>query len=61
MPDTEAATKPRVLVLCAHLHEDRARKQDRDYLQPMAGLHVGSLIDGRRYQVTLYHEMWHGP
>jgi hypothetical protein len=60
-PEAETATKPRVLVLCAHLHEDRARKQDRDYLQPMAGLHVGSLIDGDRYQIRLYHEMWHGP
>src|SRR6185437_12966696 len=55
------AVRPRVLILCAHLHEDRARKQDRDYLQPMAGLHVASLIDRSRYVVTLYHDMWHGP
>ncbi len=56
-----AAARPRILILCAHLHEDRARKQDRDYLQPMAGLHVASLIDRSRYAVTLYHDMWHGP
>ncbi len=55
------AGRPRILILCAHLHEDRARKQDRDYLQPMAGLHVASLIDRSRYAVTLYHDMWHGP
>jgi len=61
MPGRKAATKPRVLVLCAHLHEDRACKQDRDYLQPMAGLHIGSLVDRDKYLVTLYHEMWHGP
>jgi radical SAM superfamily enzyme YgiQ (UPF0313 family) len=55
------AAPPRVLVLCAHLHEDRARKYDRDYLQPMAGLHIGSLLDRSKYRVSLYHEMWHGP
>jgi len=26
----------------------------------MAGLHIGSLVDRRKYRVTLYHEMWHG-
>jgi hypothetical protein len=60
-PNAGWAKKPHILVLCAHLHEDRARKQDRDYLQPMAGLHIGSLVDRRKYRVTLYHEMWHGP
>lgn len=53
--------RPRVLVICAHLHEDRSAKSDRDDLQPMAGLHIASLIDRRRYEVVLYHEMWHGP
>jgi len=51
----------RILALCAHLHEDRAAKQDHEWLQPMAGLHVASLIDRRRYAVSLYHEMWSGP
>jgi len=60
-PNAGRTTKPQILVLCAHLHEDRAHKQDRDYLQPMAGLHIGSLVDRRKYRVTLYHEMWHGP
>ena len=56
-----AAANRRILVLVAHLHEDRTRKQDRDYLQSMAGLHVASLLDRDQYQVRLYHEMWHGP
>lgn len=51
----------RILVLCAHLHEDRAAKRDHEWLQPMAGLHVASLLDRRRYSVSLYHEMWSGP
>jgi radical SAM superfamily enzyme YgiQ (UPF0313 family) len=51
----------RILVLCAHLHEDRASKRDHEYLQPMAGLHVASLLDRRRHAVSLYHEMWSGP
>lgn len=60
-PNVGRTRKPHILVLCAHLHEDRAHKHDRDYLQPMAGLHIGSLVDRRKYRVTLYHEMWHGP
>jgi hypothetical protein len=50
-----------ILVLVAHLHEDRSRKQDRDILQSMAGLHIASLLDRNKYRVRLYHEMWHGP
>ena len=30
-------------------------------MQPISGLHVGSLIDQERFDVTLYHEDWHGP
>jgi hypothetical protein len=30
-------------------------------MQPIAGLHVASLIDRSRYDVTLHHEDWHGP
>jgi hypothetical protein len=55
------AAKRRVLVICAHLHEDRTAKADKDDLQPMAGLHIASLIDRADYDVELYHEMWHGP
>jgi hypothetical protein len=50
-----------ILILVAHLHEDRSRKQDRDLLQSMAGLHIASLLDRDKYRVRLYHEMWHGP
>jgi hypothetical protein len=30
-------------------------------MQSIAGLHVASLIDARRYDLSLYHEDWHGP
>jgi hypothetical protein len=30
-------------------------------MQPLAGLHVGSLIDRRQFEVRLHHEDWHGP
>ena len=30
-------------------------------MQPIAGLHVGSLIDPRHFEVRLHHEDWHGP
>lgn len=30
-------------------------------MQPLSGLHVASLIDPARFDVTLYHEDWHGP
>lgn len=30
-------------------------------MQPIAGLHVASLIDPEQFAVTLYHEDWHGP
>jgi hypothetical protein len=30
-------------------------------MQPITGLHVGSLIDQERFDVELYHEDWHGP
>ncbi len=53
--------KKTILILCAHLHEDRARKKDKDDLQPMVGVHVYSLLDQGKYDITLHHEMWHGP
>src|SRR5215475_4884380 len=56
-----AQRQQNILILVAHLHEDRSRKQDRDILQSMAGLHIASLLDRSKYQVRLYHEMWHGP
>jgi hypothetical protein len=30
-------------------------------MQPIAGLHVGSLIDRTRFEVRIHHEDWHGP
>ncbi|TCR66147.1 radical SAM protein [Bosea sp. BK604] len=30
-------------------------------MQPIAGLHVAALIDPERFDITLYHEDWHGP
>ncbi|MGI4881085.1 MAG: B12-binding domain-containing radical SAM protein [Janthinobacterium lividum] len=30
-------------------------------MQPLAGVHIGSCIDHAAYDVSLYHEMWHGP
>jgi hypothetical protein len=30
-------------------------------MQPLAGLHVASLIDPRHFDVRLHHEDWHGP
>ena len=30
-------------------------------MQPISGLHVGSLIDQRHFDVRLHHEDWHGP
>ncbi len=52
---------PLVLIICTHLRRDRSKAVDRDFLQPLAGVHVGSCIDHDRYEVELYHEMWHGP
>ncbi|RDJ21858.1 hypothetical protein DWF00_26335 [Bosea caraganae] len=30
-------------------------------MQPIAGLHIAALIDPDRFDITLYHEDWHGP
>ena len=57
----ETTGRRRVLVLCAHFRCDRTKRRSRDLLQPLAGLHVASLIDEERYDITLYHENWHGP
>lgn len=53
-------SKPKVLVLHAHVHGDRSNKRDFSLLQPMAGLQVASLIDPTDYDVDLYLETWHG-
>lgn len=55
------AERRRALVVCAHLRRDRSKRASRDFLQPITGLHIGSLIDPERFDVELYHEDWHGP
>ena len=53
--------KRRALVICAHLRLGRKKRRSRYLMQPITGLHIGSLIDHRRFDVRLYHEDWHGP
>ncbi|HEX3465533.1 MAG TPA: hypothetical protein VHS78_15900 [Candidatus Elarobacter sp.] len=55
------ARRPSVLVICAHLNSDRGLAADRGFMQPSAGLQIASLVDRERFDVRLYHEMWHGP
>ncbi len=54
-------TKKELIVICVHLPIDKKWKQEKDFMQPMAGLHIASLIDKGKYNITLYHEMYHGP
>jgi len=51
----------RALVVCAHLRPGRDKRRTRYFMQPIAGLHVASLIDQRHFDVRLHHEDWHGP
>ncbi|QKV80727.1 radical SAM protein [Amycolatopsis sp. Hca4] len=53
--------RKKIMVVCASLHSDRVAQRNRHWLQPSAGLQVASQIDPSKYDVTLYHEMWHGP
>jgi hypothetical protein len=53
--------KRSVLVVCAHLRPSRDKRRSRYMMQPITGLHIGSLIDRKRFDVRLYHEDWHGP
>jgi radical SAM superfamily enzyme YgiQ (UPF0313 family) len=55
------AAKKRALVICAHLRPGRDKRRSRYFMQPISGLHVGSLIDSRFFDVRLHHEDWHGP
>jgi hypothetical protein len=62
-PDCRPATPPklRALVVCAHLRPSRDKRRSTYFMQPISGLHVGSLIDQQRFDVRLHHEDWHGP
>jgi hypothetical protein len=51
----------RALVICAHLRPGRDKRRTRYFMQPISGLHIGSLIDPRHFDVRLHHEDWHGP
>src|ERR1700740_795667 len=51
----------RATVICTHLRPGRAKRRSRHFMQPLSGLHVASCIDRKRFDVTLYHEDWHGP
>jgi hypothetical protein len=53
--------KRSALVVCAHLRPSRDKRRSRYMMQPIAGLHIGSLIDSEHFNVRLYHEDWHGP
>ena len=53
--------KRRALVVCTHLRLGRRKRRSRYLMQPISGLHIGSLIDQQRFDVRLYHEDWHGP
>jgi hypothetical protein len=62
MPEVRLAPpKRRALVICAHLRPGRDKRRTRYFMQPISGLHIGSLIDPRHFDVRLHHEDWHGP
>jgi len=50
-----------VLIITTHLRRDRSKRSTVDILQPINGLHIGSLLDQSRYQLTLHNEDLHGP
>jgi hopanoid C-2 methylase len=51
----------KALVVCAHLRPGRDKRRSSYLMQPIAGLHVASLIDQSIFDVRLHHEDWHGP
>jgi hypothetical protein len=51
----------KALVVCAHLRPGRDKRRTTYLMQPISGLHVGSLIDQTLFDVRLHHEDWHGP
>ena len=61
LKETGRPERQHALIVCAHLRRGRTKRRSKHFLQPISGLHIGSLIDQARYEVTLYHEDWHGP
>ncbi len=57
----EQPARRRALVICTHLRPGRDKRRSSYFMQPITGLHIGSQIDQRRFDVRLYHEDWHGP
>jgi hypothetical protein len=60
-PRSAHGSKPRALVVCAHLRPGRDKRRTTYLMQPISGLHVASLIDKTVFDVRLHHEDWHGP
>jgi pyruvate-formate lyase-activating enzyme len=60
-PRAAGAPKRKALVVCAHLRPGRDKRRTTYLMQPISGLHVGSLIDQALFDVRLHHEDWHGP
>jgi hypothetical protein len=60
-PPAARIFKRKALVICAHLRPGRDKRRTTYVMQPIAGLHVASLIDQNLFDVRLHHEDWHGP
>jgi radical SAM superfamily enzyme YgiQ (UPF0313 family) len=60
-PCSAYVSKPKALVVCAHLRPGRDKRRTTYLMQPIAGLHVASLINQSVFDVRLHHEDWHGP
>jgi hypothetical protein len=60
-PPGARVSQRKALVVCAHLRPGRDKRRTSYMMQPIAGLHVASLIDQTIFDVRLYHEDWHGP
>jgi hypothetical protein len=39
----------------------RIKRRSTHLMQPIAGIHIGSSMDRRRFDEELYHEDWSGP
>jgi hypothetical protein len=42
-------------MICAHLRPGRIKRRSTYLMQPITGLHIGSLIDRRQFDEELYH------
>jgi radical SAM superfamily enzyme YgiQ (UPF0313 family) len=60
-PVETSSRRFKALVVCTHLRPGRDKRRSTYLMQPISGLHVGSLIDQSLFDVRLHHEDWHGP